>query len=502
MDGRRRTGNPVESDRAAGVLLGAAAGDALGAGYEFTGDPPPVPQMIGGGLGGWEPGEWTDDTQMAVCIAQAAANSGIDPLEVGNKFLGWIRSGPADVGIQTRSVLGSAASAADLAGIAAAYHASHPRNSAGNGSLMRTGPVALAHLGDDEKLASCAREISALTHADPLASEACVIWCIAIDRAIREARLDGAHDGVRLLPGDRREFWAARLGEAEHAPLRSFTPNGYVVTALQAAYAAVAQTPVPASQPCRHLQLALNAAVSIGDDTDTVAAIAGALLGARWGASAVPLRWRRLIHGWPGYDAADLVSLALRAVNGEDDDPDGWPSAASLMPYYRTRFAPAGLAVPLADDPGVIAGDVAGLTELTDPPDVVVSLCRVGRHDPPDGAEAHQIWLLDEPGPAHNPNLDFILHDLATQIASWRDQGRTVFVHCVRAESRTPTIAAAYLAHRFGLSGREALRRVQQSLPVAQPNTGFVEALARIWPDPETCHRPTTTAPSRPGDHE
>jgi ADP-ribosylglycohydrolase len=82
----------------------------------------------------------------------------------------------------------------------------------------------------------------------------------------------------------------------------------------QAAHAAILQTPVPADDPARHLRDALVAAVRIGHDTDTVAAIAGQVLGARWGASAVPERWRRLLHGWPGLDADDLVRLALRVA--------------------------------------------------------------------------------------------------------------------------------------------------------------------------------------------
>jgi ADP-ribosylglycohydrolase len=102
------------------------------------------------------------------------------------------------------------------------------------------------------------------------------------------------------------------LDAAEREPLRSFRPNGFVVTALQAAHGAIWQTPVPDDRPRRHLELALQAAVSVGDDTDTVAAIAGALLGARWGAAAVPGHWRRLVHGWPGLTADDLVTLAER----------------------------------------------------------------------------------------------------------------------------------------------------------------------------------------------
>lgn len=78
-----------------------------------------------------------------------------------------------------------------------------------------------------------------------------------------------------------------------------------------AAHAVIHQTPIPADDPPRHLRDALVAAVRIGNDTDTVAAIAGQVLGARWGAGAVPPEWRAHLHGWPGMDADDLVRLAV-----------------------------------------------------------------------------------------------------------------------------------------------------------------------------------------------
>ncbi len=297
-------------DRCAGALLGLAAGDALGAGYEFRAPPTGPAQMIGGGLGGWGPGEWTDDTQMAICIAEEAATGALSPGKVAERFLEWFHAGPADVGLQTSDVLRSARSAAELPAAAAERFERRPHNSAGNGSLMRTAPVALAALGDDQVIAIMAREISSLTHADPVAGDACVLWCTAIDRAVREGRLDGAYDGLGLLPASRQGAWAGRVDEARMRPPEHFSPNGYVVAALQAALSAIWHTPVPADVPCQHLQDALQAAVKVGDDTDTVAAIAGSLLGARWGATAVPTDWAVALHGWPGYRAADLVRLA------------------------------------------------------------------------------------------------------------------------------------------------------------------------------------------------
>jgi ADP-ribosyl-[dinitrogen reductase] hydrolase len=136
-------------DRAAGVLLGLAAGDALGAGYEFSSPPSGEAEMIGGGLGSWEKGEWTDDTQMALCIAEEAAAGALSPGNVGDRFLDWFRRRPKDIGVQTAAVLSRASSPAELPRVAEGYYERNPRHGAGNGSLMRTAPVALAALGDD-----------------------------------------------------------------------------------------------------------------------------------------------------------------------------------------------------------------------------------------------------------------------------------------------------------------------------------------------------------------
>ncbi|MBA3430585.1 MAG: ADP-ribosylglycohydrolase family protein, partial [Actinobacteria bacterium] len=445
------TASVGQLDRAVGTLMGLATGDALGAGYEFQSHPPSHPEMIGGGSFRWEPGEWTDDTQMALCIAEITQTGSSDPEAIGERFLEWYRSHPKDVGNQTRAVLGAASNAADLEHIARARFEASPNNSAGNGSLMRTAAVALAHLGDDAAMSQTARTISDLTHGDPLAGEACVLWCAAIDRAVREQRMDGIHDGLALLPASSRDRWANWIQEAESSPPPSFKPNGFVVKALQAAHAAITQTPVPAELPCVHLQDALRTAVAIGHDTDTVAAIAGSLLGARWGGSAVPLRWRRLLHGWPGYRARDLMRLAVMTLRGGEEDSVGWPIAKRLIPYYKKTFRPAGSVVALPDHPSVFIGDVAGLETMDDSVDAVLSLCRMGTEEGKLAArEHHEIWLVDSNDPKSNPNLDFVLQDLAEWMVERRDEGRSIFIHCVRAENRTPTVAAAYLAKSTG----------------------------------------------------
>ena len=91
-------------NRAAGVLVGLAAGDALGAGYEFGPAFDGPVAMIGGGPFGWEPGEWTDDTQMVLCIAEQAATGDLDLDALGDRFIAWANEAN-DIGNQTRAML-------------------------------------------------------------------------------------------------------------------------------------------------------------------------------------------------------------------------------------------------------------------------------------------------------------------------------------------------------------------------------------------------------------
>jgi protein-tyrosine phosphatase len=90
---------------------------------------------------------------------------------------------------------------------------------------------------------------------------------------------------------------------------------------------------------------------------------------------------------------------------------------------------------------------------------------------------------LEDVGRSVNANLEFTFRDLAQAMVRWRNEGKTVLVHCVRAEHRTPAVGAAYLAEKSGLSGREALRRVCMQLPMAAVNPVFEEALERVWPN-------------------
>jgi len=456
------------NDRVEGALLGTAAGDALGAPYEFQ--PPRGPElpveMTGGGP--WGPGEWTDDTAMAVAIAEVAA-TGTDLRDeaaqdaIVKRWYEW-SLGAKDVGIQTRSVLSRSggASAARARAAAAEVHRQTGR-SGGNGSLMRTAPVALAFLDDEDAMVAAARAISGLTHFDPDAGDACVLWCCAIRHAALTTELD-VRAGLGHIDSARRPVWVDRIEAAERSRPADFPRNGWVVQALQAAWSAISTTHGDGGP--EHLARALDAAARCGHDTDTVAAIAGGLVGAAYGASAVPLQWRYLLHGWPETTARELVHLAAAI------ERKGRPLA---QPDY-TGFRTAALTAH-PHDPGVLLGAIGALRELPVGVDAVVSLCRVADDDVPVGIPHVQARLIDSPDPEDNPHLDYVLEDTVRTIEDLRAQGRTVLVHCAEAYSRTPTVGALYGARR---GAGAALEDVLAVLPHANPNPAFREALRRL----------------------
>jgi hypothetical protein len=208
---------------------------------------------------------------------------------------------------------------------------------------------------------------------------------------------------------------------------------------------------------CQHLEQGLAAAVRIGDDTDTVAAIAGALLGARWGASALPLDWVRVVHGWPGLRAPDLVRLSVLTATRGADDKRGWPSL-SHRPLAPDRVTAA---VPHPWDDGVLLGSLGADYRQVD---MVVTLCQAGRDDfpqlPPD---AHiQVWLVDHRGDNNQPH--YVIDQAARAVAAYRAEGKRVFLHCYAGQSRTPAVAARYAVLTCGASPARAFTRICTTL--------------------------------------
>ncbi|MFC9335830.1 ADP-ribosylglycohydrolase family protein [Arthrobacter sp. NPDC057009] len=485
--------NSLQKDRAAGVLVTLAAGDALGAGYEFGAPLPdgtPV-SMKGGGPFGFAPAEWTDDTSMAIALAEALVDSPSEPGSAGAltaTVRAWTRwaADAKDVGAQTRSVIAAArrlaaaygrseADASDFTAAADDFHARTGR-SAGNGSLMRTAPLALAYLDrSPSELMAQAGVISALTHADVDAQEACGLWCVAIRKAVLTGELD-VRSGLDLLPAARAAVWLERIETAERSRPRDFARNGWAVEAFQGAWSAIHFTSASASGPT-HLRAALEEAVRGGRDTDTVAAIAGGLVGAAYGFSAIPFEWWRHLHGWPGLRARDLMVLGMELGRGQGRQSDSWPRAAT---HDYSKWGRTDALVRHPHDDGVWLGGVASVARVAELRiEAVVSLCRLGIDDVPSvGIADHAtFWVVDSYDPAANAHPDFVLREAAAVVERYRAEGKTVLVHCVRAESRTPTVAALYGARVAGVTPLRALEDVQRVLPGARPNPLFIEVL-------------------------
>ena len=202
-----------------GVLLSQACGDALGVPYEFATPPAAdeLAEMVGGGLGNYAPGEWSDDTQMAACIALVSATgadltgaAALDAVADGVPALatrGCHRHRHPD----PRRARAAGQRAEPAAGrlrtpLPRAYAGRNPR-SAGNGALMRTAVVGLTALDDREATAAAARAVAALTHADPLAGDS----ARAVERGGPGRRRRAAarpRGGLDLLPAERRDQWA------------------------------------------------------------------------------------------------------------------------------------------------------------------------------------------------------------------------------------------------------------------------------------------------------
>ncbi|MEV7026211.1 ADP-ribosylglycohydrolase family protein [Kitasatospora sp. NPDC093558] len=294
-------------DRTAGTVLGSAAGDALGAPYEFgpagafsARFPDGDGEMVAGG--GWDRGEATDDTQMAVLVAESLLDRGeLDLPDIFARFQRWAASEPKDIGIQTEDVLTNG----HTWDLAAAVHFNTTMRAAGNGALMRAAPsaVAFAPAGREATMAA-ARRISALTHGDGAAWEGTAIF----HELVRQA-LDGA-DPLAAIPGvlehvvpAHRERYAVVLAPDWH-PERATEANGAVWPCLGSAVWALRTTDgYPA---------AVRAAIDLGGDTDTVAAVTGALAGAVYGLGAIPAGWTDALHvPLPGFGGRVLCTSEL-----------------------------------------------------------------------------------------------------------------------------------------------------------------------------------------------
>jgi ADP-ribosyl-[dinitrogen reductase] hydrolase len=272
-----------------GCLLGLAVGDALGTTLEFS--PPgsftPIDDMIGGGPFRLNPGQWTDDTSLALCLATSLIERrGFDPIDQLQRYVRWWREGYLsstgtcfDIGGTVRNALSRFERTHEP------YPGSTDPQTAGNGSLMRLAPAVLYFARQPEQAVHYAAESSRTTHGAAEASDACRYFA-----SLLLAALSGKNKGEILR--EQHTSFAAKVAAIAAGSFKQKQPpeirgTGYVVDSLEAALWAFYHS--------RDFREGALLAVNLGDDADTTGAVYGQLAGAFYGEENIPAAWRDTI---------------------------------------------------------------------------------------------------------------------------------------------------------------------------------------------------------------
>jgi len=283
-------------NRFRGCLLGLAVGDAIGTTVEFKprGSFAPVTDMVGGGPFRLKPGQWTDDTSLALCLAESLIEKqGFDAQDQMERYVRWYREGHLsstgrcfDIGNATSSALRRFEQTGEP------FSGSTDPHSAGNGSIMRLAPIPMFYHSETDQAIRYAGESSRTTHGTQECVDACRLYALmlvkALDGKSKEEILLG-HDNTMLLP---RRFPAKVYDIAYggyttkiEAEIRG---SGYVVESLEAALWCFHRTDT--------FRDAILRAVNLGDDADTTAAVCGQIAGAYYGESGIPASWLEKVY--------------------------------------------------------------------------------------------------------------------------------------------------------------------------------------------------------------
>ena len=272
-------------NRAVGALLGLAVGDALGTTLEFKrrDSYEPLTDLQGGGPFGLRAGEWTDDTAMALALAESLQyDPALNPADLMQRFVSWYERGTYsctghcfDIGATTRQALLRWQRNGDP------YAGSAEPHTAGNGSLMRLAPVAIRHWRNEARLFDVAARQSRTTHAAPEAVDACMAYAQLLAEAIQ------GHPVAEVLKPRSAHYAGAiapiMAGAWRGKPRNQIAATGYVAHSLEASLWCIERT--------TSFEQAVLLAANLGEDADTTAAITGQLAGALYGADAIPERW-------------------------------------------------------------------------------------------------------------------------------------------------------------------------------------------------------------------
>jgi poly(ADP-ribose) glycohydrolase ARH3 len=301
---------PADIDRARGALLGTFVGDALGMPFEGS-SPSEVPERVDMQAARLGRGTYTDDTQMMIALAESLLEHGGVVIEVLGRAFADAHDPRRGYGSGTTEVLRLVR--AGLHPREAARSAFGGKGSLGNGAAMRVAPVAVLYSNDDTALAGAARESASVTHAHAIAIDAAVAQARAIAAALNgEPPLAAAFDAASTpeLKGNLAQ--AAQLLDARPEPAELAAALGNRPTAHESVPAAIY-----AAAAHESIEGAITFAVRCGGDTDTLAAMAGAIAAARTGASTIPTDWLDALEQGPK-GRHHVQRLADRLANARD----------------------------------------------------------------------------------------------------------------------------------------------------------------------------------------
>lgn len=310
----------LSRDRIVGALVGLATGDALGTTLEFS-ERDSVPlhdQMTGKGPFNLQPGQWTDDTSMALCLAASLVDTGrFDPIDQLERYTKWWKHGYmsstgkfVDIGSQTASALD------DFAYNRFPYRIKYRPYDSGNGGIMRLAPAAMA-FSHNIVLAGMVSELSTrTTHPTPECKEAARIFGEAIAVGIQTGDKEAIVEHITSSESKVQEYKMKLLtkgsfiGEKRH----KISSSGYVLASLNAALWALNETD--------NFNDGLILAVNLGHDADTVGAVYGQLAGACYGRSSIRSDWletlynEQMIAGFGEKIAQNIGNFTIRKTFG------------------------------------------------------------------------------------------------------------------------------------------------------------------------------------------
>lgn len=298
---------PELLDRLRGIAVGAAIGDALGMPLEFQPKRKPgnyITEMIDGRL---PAGSFTDDTEMALSLAESLlAYSPLNPADLAGRFVDWMKAEPPDIGLHTRNVLGRIKWGDPWDEAVEAIQAARPEQ-AGNGSVMRSWPVVLAHWDDLDNLVVDSWAQSRVTHPHPDCVSASAYINIAMYHMLRgKDPASALLEATLIVRMD--EAFTNIIRTASYTERNHLENSGWVRHTIQSTIWALLNS--------HSFEKAVIQAVNLGNDADTTGAVVGAMAGAYYGLEAIPQRWRDALRGeWPLgskriWRQADFVQLA------------------------------------------------------------------------------------------------------------------------------------------------------------------------------------------------